>query len=145
MDTSEQQLITLIEGPALQNVGNDTRNSLPDARNVRQLAFRVCGNVGDPLGISFNDTGCIAITANTEPVFRRDLHQIGSFGKQRAISRFSIRVRIVDDGSWTSERHSRQAFRATYIARISSVTTGMGALKYSSIIRGPIRVGSFCR
>ena len=66
-------------------------------RGLPQLPVRIARNVRNTFRIPFNDAGCVAVAADPKSVFGRDLHQVGCLVEQTSISRFSIRVRIVDD------------------------------------------------
>jgi len=73
----QQQLIAFVEAAALVDVLQDGGQAFSDARNVGDLPFRIRENSGDALGITFDRGSAVAITADAETVFARDLHQIG--------------------------------------------------------------------
>src|SRR5262249_33797943 len=77
-----QKLIAPLAGAALHDVLKHSGQALADAGDLGQFAFGIAKDILDALGVALHGSGAVAIAADTEAVFARDLHQIGRFVQQ---------------------------------------------------------------
>src|SRR5438105_863837 len=73
-----QKLIVLFKRAAIAYLDKYRRDTFADTRNVGDLPLRVTQDVENTFGVTLDCRCRVSIAPDSEPVLRRDLHQIRS-------------------------------------------------------------------